>query len=78
MAESWLLCQNICFGGGKSKFGANVAIKLCFDSFFRFLGGKLGSKIGDEGLNQILKHKYFGVAQKLLFLFDTELTMKID
>ena len=38
----------------------NFAIKLCFDSFFRFLG-KLGSKIGDKGLNKILKQKYFWV-----------------
>ena len=38
----------------------NFAQKLCFDSFFRFLGDKLGSKIGDEGSNKILKQKYFG------------------
>ena len=40
MAERWFLCQNICFEGwgiyiwGLNK--ANFAIKLCFDSFFRF------------------------------------------
>ena len=39
----------------------NFAIKFCFDSSFRFLGRKLGSKIGDEGLNKILKQQYFGV-----------------
>ena len=40
---------------------ANIATKLCFDGFFGFLGGKLGSKIVDEGLNKILKQKFFGV-----------------
>ena len=40
---------------------ANVAIQLCFDSFFMFFLGKLGSKVGYEGLNKILKQKYFGV-----------------
>ena len=33
---------------------ANFAQKLSFNSFFRFFGGKLGSKIGDKELNKIL------------------------
>ena len=57
MLESWFLCQNICFGGWGIQIWDlikdNFAIKFCFNSFFRFLGGKLGSKIGDEGLNKI-------------------------
>ena len=54
------------FEDGESKFGVilietNFAIKLCFNSFFRFLEGKLRSIIGSEGLNKISKQKYFGV-----------------
>ena len=40
---------------------ADFAIKFCFDSFFRFWGDSLGSKIGDKGLNKVLKQKYFWV-----------------
>ena len=38
------------FDDGESNLGvkANFARQLCFDSFFRFLGGHLGSKIGLE------------------------------
>ena len=38
---------------------ANFAIKLCFNSIFSFLGGKLGVKNQGEGLNKILKQKYW-------------------
>ena len=50
MAESWFLCQNICFGGWVISISGLIkthfAQKLCFDSFLGFFWVNWDQKLG--------------------------------